>query len=99
VRSDVQAYAGERVVLTGGTSQLVDLGEFGANVLGRPTRVARPQPIAGMPSSFCGPAFSTVMGLGCAVQSQGDYVFSHHERKPLASGYLARMGRWLREGF
>ena len=98
-RSNVPAHAGDRVVLTGGTSQLVGFGEFAANVLGRPTRVARPQPLGGTPAGASGPAFSSVMGLVCAVQSQADYVFSYRERDAFAPGYLARMGQWLRRGF
>jgi cell division protein FtsA len=98
-RSNVPAHARERVVLTGGTSQLVGFGEFAANVLGRPARVARPQPLGGISAGVCGPAFSNVMGLVYAVQSRGDSVFTFHEREAFASGYLARMGQWLRRGF
>ena len=53
----VSEFAGERVVLTGGTSGLVGFGEFAANVLGRPVRVARPQQAQGLPQSVSSPAF------------------------------------------
>jgi cell division protein FtsA len=98
-RSTVGAYASERVVLTGGTSQLVGIAEFAANVLGRPTRVARPQPLGGMPGNASSPAFSTAIGLVSAVQGQADCVASYYKREARASGYLARMGRWLRDSF
>ena len=42
-KAGVAAFAGERVVLTGGASGLVGLGEFAANTLGRPARVSMPQ--------------------------------------------------------
>ncbi|HZA02686.1 MAG TPA: cell division protein FtsA, partial [Hyphomicrobiaceae bacterium] len=95
---NVPTHACERVVLTGGTSQLMGFGEFAANVLGRPARVARPQPFGGMPPSLCGPAFSVVMGLVSAVQSQADDMYSSH-RGALAAGYLSRVGQWLRRDF
>ena len=41
-KAGVTAFAGERVVLTGGASGLVGLGEFAANTLGRPVRVSAP---------------------------------------------------------
>ena len=41
-KAGVSSFAGERVVLTGGASALVGLGEFAANTLGRPARVATP---------------------------------------------------------
>jgi cell division protein FtsA len=96
--SHAPAHAGERVVVTGGGSQLVGFGEFAASVLGRPARVGRPQPLGGMPANHCGPAFAVVTGLVSAVQSQADHMFAFHGREAVASGYLARMGQWLRRG-
>jgi cell division protein FtsA len=97
--SHAPAHAGERFVVTGGASQLVGFGEFAANVLGRPARVGRPQPLGGMPANLYGPAFSGVMGLVGAVQSHADYFVPSRDREAIASGYLARMGQWLRRGF
>jgi cell division protein FtsA len=97
-RGNVPAHACERVVLTGGASQLMGFGAFAANVLGRPARVARPQPFGGMPAGLCSPAFSVVMGLVSAVQSQTECVLSSH-RGALAAGYLSRVGQWLRRDF
>ena len=59
----VRNYAGDRVVMTGGASQLVGIGEFMANTMGRPVRVARPQQVPGLPQSVSSAAFSTVAGL------------------------------------
>jgi cell division protein FtsA len=98
-RSEVAKYAGERVVLTGGTSALIGLGEFAANVLGRPVRVTRPQPVSGVPASVCGPAFSTVLGLLQAAQRSEPDWHSPSEHHGRDAGYLIRMGQWLRESF
>lgn len=99
-RSKVTSYAGERVVLTGGSSQLVGIGEFGANALGRPVRVARPQAIGGMSTSSCTPAFATVVGLATAAQvMQSGWSWAPEFPSEAQNGYLGRMGQWLRQSF
>jgi len=98
-KSGVSAYAGERVVLTGGTSELVGIGEFAANTLGQPVRVAGPQPIAGMGQSVSSPAFSTVRGLLAVAAAGGEEVMVYRDCDALASGYLDRVGQWLKSGF
>jgi cell division protein FtsA len=98
-QSGVSAYAGERVVLTGGTSELVGMGEFAADALGRPVRVASPQPIAGMGQSVTSPAFSTVAGLLAVAAAGGEEVKVYRDRNALAPGYLERVGQWLKSGF
>jgi cell division protein FtsA len=95
----VGAFAGERVVLTGGTSGLVGLGEFAANVLGRPVRVAKPLQRAGLPQSVSSPAFSTVAGLLAVAAAGGEGVFASTERQAQSAGYFGRVGQWLKAGF
>jgi cell division protein FtsA len=94
----VTQFAGDRVVLTGGTSGLVGFGEFAANVLGRPARVARPQ-VAGLPQSVSSPAFATVAGLLAIAAAGGEEVFSGSDRESAGEGYLGRVGQWLKAGF
>jgi hypothetical protein len=61
-------------------------------------RVARMQPIEGLPAGFVSPAFSTSVGL---IQVALDPAAgTHWEQGGLESkGYLRRMGQWLRESF
>lgn len=98
-RAGVMAYAGQRIVLTGGTSGLVGLGEFTANTLGRPARVAGPQPFAGLPQSVSSPAFSTVAGLLAVAASGAGEVPALRSREGIAGGYFERVGEWLKTGF
>ncbi len=98
-RSNVGGYAGERVVLTGGTSQLIGIGEFAANTLGRPVRVSRPQPIGSMSASSCSPAFATVIGLAAAAEVSQSCWASFPEYPSSQEGYFGRMGNWLRQSF
>ena len=94
----VTQFAGDRVVLTGGTSGLVGFGEFAANVLGRPARVARPQ-VAELPQSVSSPAFATVAGLLAIAAAGGEEVFSGSGLESAGEGYLGRVGQWLKAGF
>jgi cell division protein FtsA len=96
-RSNVARYA-KRIVLTGGASQQAGLSELAADFFARPVRIARIQPVGGLPAQFSSPAFSTAVGL---VQVALDPTAgTQWEQGGLeAGGYLQRMGQWLRESF
>jgi cell division protein FtsA len=97
-RSGVAPFVMQRMVLTGGASQLVGLGEFAADFFARPVRIARIEPLDGMPAGFDSPAFSTCVGLIYTALDPG--AGTRENRGGLeAGGYLQRMGQWLREGF
>jgi cell division protein FtsA len=90
-----------RVVLTGGASQLNGMPEFAAQVLGRPVRLARPMDIAGLPSEANGPAFAAAAGMLVYPQvAQLEHFEPRQTRhSQTGGGYIARVGRWLRESF
>jgi len=94
-KAGVSAFAGERVVLTGGASALVGFGEFAANTLGKPARVARPQAPVGLPQGVSSPAFSTVAGLLAVAASGSGEAPALRSRDGFAGGYLERVGEWL----
>lgn len=99
-RGGVAGYCGERIVLTGGTSQLVGFGEFAASALGRPTRVARPEAGIALPGPVASPAFSCAAGLGLCASGGGDLSAPRGGTAQLAGrGYLGQVGAWLRQGF
>ncbi|MGD9784712.1 MAG: cell division protein FtsA [Hyphomicrobiaceae bacterium] len=98
-RSGMASYAGDRVVLTGGASQLVGMAELAASILGRPTRVSGPDQAAALPGGLASPVFSTVVGLVAAADQGQGIVTGRSDRGPLALGYLGRVGQWLRQGF
>jgi cell division protein FtsA len=95
----MRSWAGDRVVLTGGSSQLVGVGPFVANLLGAPVRVSCPDAAAALPGSLNVPAFSTVVGLVAAAAAGEGLVAAHQDRSMLSQGYLERVGTWLKEGF
>ena len=74
------------------------LGEFAADFFARPVRVARSEPLEGMPAGLGGAAFSTSVGLlQVALDPSAGTRGDRGGRE--AGGYLRRMGQWLREGF
>lgn len=102
--SGFAAAAGNRVVLTGGASQLPGVSEIASQILGANVRLGRPMGVSGLPKTAKGPAFSAVAGLLIYPQQAGnEYV--HHSA--LAGGFLsrggegslARVGRWLKQNF
>jgi cell division protein FtsA len=55
--------AGNRVVLTGGASQLPGARELATQILDRQVRLGRPTAVRGLPDYAQGPAFATAAGL------------------------------------
>ena len=90
-----------RVVLTGGASQLTGLPDLAARILNRPVRVGRPLGIAGLPDAAKGPAFAVAAGL--LVYPQVAHLEHFEPRKTrhlmTGTGYIAKVGRWLKESF
>ena len=102
-RSGFSEAVGKRVVLTGGASQLTGLAEAARRMLGRNVRLGRPLGIAGLPEAAKSPAFAASVGL--IIYPQVAQIEQFHTRRPSrlsmtgTDGYLARMGRWIRESF
>jgi cell division protein FtsA len=102
-RSGFSELVGKRVVLTGGASQLTGLTETARRMLGRNVRLGRPLGIAGLPEAAKSPAFAAAVGLVIYPQIARIEQFRASGGSRLGmtgtDGYLARMGRWIRESF
>jgi cell division protein FtsA len=91
-----------RVILTGGASQLSGLADLAAHILRRPVRIGRPLGLAGLPDAAKGPAFAVAAGLLVYPQAAHLEHFEPRRTRQLMTGtggYMARVGRWLRESF
>ena len=90
-----------RVVLTGGASQLAGVSDLAARILNRPVRIGRPLGISGLPEAAKGPAFAVAAGLLVYPQAAHlEHFEPRHTRHLMTgTGYIARVGRWLRESF
>ncbi len=95
------AYAGKRVVLTGGASQLLGAREMAANLLGKQVRQGRPRALPGLAEAVSGPAFSTSLGMleyitKKPVEEQMFDAYRH--RGGLTAGF-EKMVNWFKENF
>lgn len=91
-----------RVVLIGGASQLTGVPELASRILGRPVRMGRPLGIAGLPEAAKGANFAVPAGLLVYPQAAHLEHFEPRRTRQLMTGtggYIARVGRWLRESF
>jgi cell division protein FtsA len=91
-----------RVVLTGGACQLTGLSDLAARIFGRPVRIGRPLGISGLPDAAKGPAFAAAAGLLAYPQlAHLEHFEPRHARQIRTGrgGYIARVGRWLRDSF
>ena len=90
-----------RAILTGGGSQLTGLPELAARILNRPVRIGRPLGMSGLPEPAKGPAFAVASGLLVYPQTAHLEHFEPRRTRHLmtGTGYMARVGRWLRESF
>jgi cell division protein FtsA len=97
------AHAGRRLVLTGGASQLTGLPELARVVISNHARVGRPLGVDGLPESAKSPAFATAVGLLVYPQVAGLEHFEPRRAPPRKGaaddGYVARVGRWLKQSF
>ena len=90
------------VILTGGASQLTGLPDLASRILGRTVRIGRPLGISGLPEAAKGPAFAVATGLLVYPQAAHlEHYEPRHTRQLMTGtgGYIARVGRWLRESF
>jgi cell division protein FtsA len=97
------AHAGRRLVLTGGACQLTGLPELARAIVSSQARIGRPLGVEGLPESAKSPAFAAAVGLMVYPQVAGIEHFeprrSNHASGVPDDGYVARVGRWLKESF
>jgi cell division protein FtsA len=96
-------HAGRQLVLTGGACQLTGLPEFARAIVSSQARIGRPLGVEGLPESAKSPAFAAAVGLMVYPQVAGIEHFeprrSNHGSGLDGDGYVARVGRWLKESF
>lgn len=100
-KSGFEKAIGNRVVLTGGASQVAGMADLANDVLGRKVRLARPRGVQGLAEAVSGPGFSTCAGLiRYAVETPLEVAGD--DFKPVenrGAGTFGRIGQWLRENF
>jgi len=92
--------AGQRVVLTGGASQLPGVRELAGNIIEKQVRIGRPKPIEGMAEAIQGPAFATAAGLlKYAISNKTEAPSAAYCPPEQMNKGLGRLGQWIRENF
>ena len=98
-----QHLAGNRLVITGGASQLNGVREVAAQWLDRQVRLGSPAHVQGMPESAHSPGFAVCAGLlNYALKPDAHYALPKAKADAVAraqTGYVWRMGKWIAESF
>jgi cell division protein FtsA len=89
--------SGNRVVLTGGASQLVGAREMAARILDRQVRLGRPQGVRGLPELHDGPAFATAVGLLHWATGAGRSLADINLDDEAAPGLMRRIVNFLKD--
>jgi cell division protein FtsA len=99
--SGMEPMSGQRLILTGGASELMGAAELAGQIFGKQPRLGRPRPVAGLPRPEAGPAFAAPIGV--LIHLLDDDLNMDISIAPeiiaTSQGYLARVGQWLRESF
>ena len=98
--SGFEYLSGQRIVLTGGGSQLPGLEDLATRVLGRQARRGKPLRVQGLPQAATGPAFSSVVGLALhTVHPQDECWDFEMPVDHLGNRSLKRAIRWFKENW
>lgn len=90
----------QRIVLTGGGSQIPGLEELASRILGRQVRMGKPLRVQGLPPAATGPAFSSAVGLALhAVHPQDECWDFEMPVDQVGGRSLRRAVRWFRENW
>ena len=89
--------AGNRVVLTGGASQLSGAREMAGRILDRQVRLGNPHALRGLPDHHAGPAFATAAGLLAWASGAGRSLPDIDAFEEQSTGWLKRLANYLRD--
>ena len=89
-----------RIVLTGGGSQIPGLDGLASRILGQQVRLGRPLRIQGLPQAATGPGFSSAVGLCLHVVHPQDECWDFEVQVDRYAGHsLKRAVKWFRENW
>jgi cell division protein FtsA len=91
---------GQRIVLTGGGSQIPGLEGLASRILGQQVRLGKPLRIQGLPQAATGPAFASSVGLALHAAHPQDECWDFHLPMVGSSAQpLKRAMRWFKDNW
>ncbi|MGQ0526490.1 MAG: cell division protein FtsA [Alphaproteobacteria bacterium] len=90
---------GRRVVLTGGSSQILGLKELGQHVMDKQIRLGRPIRLSGLPDAVSGPGFATTAGLLTYVSERSHEMSAQVMAQAPPASLWERVQFWLRDNW
>ncbi len=91
---------GQRVVLTGGSSQTPGMETLASRVLGRQVRIGKPLRVQGLPQAATGASFSAAVGLALHASHPQDECWDFElPSDRMGSRRVRRAMRWFRENW
>lgn len=92
--------SGNRLVLTGGGSQLLGIAELATKMFGKQVRIATPKSVEGLADATSGPAFATPIGmLNYAQLMNGSQSWMHQQRGNFGGKSIRQFARWFKDNF
>lgn len=98
--SGMSKYCGNKIVITGGASQITGMKDLVAEMFGKTVRVAYPRQLPGLAESTSGIAFATPIGMIlhiCDIETH--YSYSKSQRPANDQGTLGNIFKWLKDNF
>ena len=100
-------YAGRRIVLTGGASQLSGAADLAEIIFGKRVRIGRPHGLLGLSDTASGPDFAVAAGLikyafsthNDAISGSPDLSGRKYRKRRYAGNGFGRSLDWLKENF
>jgi cell division protein FtsA len=94
----MDAYAGGRVILTGGASQLNGVEDLAGMMLNKQVRIGKPKTVKGLPEVASGVEFAKTLGLityACERMNEQPTIDDDNAQDPI----LDRAMKWLKENW
>lgn len=103
IESSYNNIIANRVVITGGVSQMDGLLDFSSNIFNKKARLAKPQNILGLPENMKSPSFSVVCSLLNFYILENNDININFPKKNNSSDsyyvYLQKIKNWFVENF
>lgn len=96
VAAGLEHHIGQRIVLTGGASQLTGMADFVSQYWKRRASLAIPHHIMGLDEHSANPAFSALVGMALHVARTADDDLTEFNPAILSRNPFGRLGMWLR---